>query len=244
MLERAQVRFWAPIVAAAGFFPVLTFLMLGVWYVRLYFTTPVELAAVASIPTVQAPAEAAVVPLAAAVVEQAPVPLAAAVGEPAPVRPAAQSPEPLTTMSMVDAAHSANFHPTQNASPAELPAMSPEPLAPEFALPMTFLVPPVQAQIDSREPLPEQDPVERMSEAPASPSDEKTSALPPDEKASEFASALPMFATFAVAPPMQFTVEKPVPLPRPKPKVVRVNRPAPLPPPPAGESSPLSIAPD
>jgi hypothetical protein len=211
MLERAQVRFWAPVIASAGFFPVLAFLMLGKWYLGLYFAAPTELATVPNVAPVRAPVEVAV----------AAVP-PAALAEPLLAPPSAQTPEPSTTMSLEGDARPANFYPAQAAAPGKSDAMSSEPVALEPAMAMPVSNPPVGPQTEAPAPPTEQHLPETMTEA---------SAPPTDEKAPEFTSALPMFATFAVAPPTQFTVEKPIPLPRSKPKAARVSRTEPLQPP-------------
>jgi hypothetical protein len=253
MLDRVNIRFWIPIVASAGFFPMVIFLMLGGWYVRLYFAPSTEVAAVPAAPSVRTQVEAAASPPPVAVAEPAtaplqepgqargddPPPVAMAETAPAQSTPAIEPvsappppPESLTTMQMVSHAHSIYFDPALDASSAvEPPTISPPPAILDPAAPMATLVPLVRAPAEA--PMPEQDATGGVAEAPA---------VPPGESAFELAPALPMFATFAVAPPTQFAIKEPIPLPRPKPKVARVSRPVPLAPPQPAENSPRPIS--
>jgi hypothetical protein len=213
MLERATIRFWLPIVAAAGFFPMVAFLMLGTWFIGVYFSTTMTTESAAPPPVAAVPAGA----------EDAVVSPPAMVAEAFAALPAAQPRQP----SLVEG--SADLAAKQDASAAQFAAVQPNPAAAsDRAAPPIDLSLPLPAAAEALPPSLEPSPPEMVDDA---------GAAAPEEKHPQFAPALPMLATFALAPPAQFSLEPPIPLPKPKPKVAPASRPILLQPPRPAESN-------
>jgi hypothetical protein len=210
MLERASVRYWLPIIAAAGFFPIILLLTFSVWLVRSYTDLP-------------ATSAKQVATASAAGLDQEQVGAAALPSAPTTelvaTLPDEQRSEGLTALEVVAIGHSAYSTSTRDIPAAELPAMSPDFFDPEPVIPTAALDSPRQLQDEALAPPAMQDgSSEGMIEARGPSTDETVTGVAP---------ALPMFATFAVAPPSQFfkTVEEAIPVPKPKPDARRAGRP-------------------
>jgi hypothetical protein len=218
MLDRAQVRFWAPVVACAGLFPMFALLMCSVWFIRSYIGLPAatastRLAGTAPVVLHDAGLDVAGSPP-AVIAEPAAAP---AIAEPAAVPAEQPMPEVLTTMEMVAAAHSAYSDRKEDVPRAEVLAMAPERLEPEPIIP----APPAL-------PQPGDVALELPSEQAEPRGVAETGERPAEEGKTDIVLTLPMFATFAVAPPTQFSKHEQIPLPKPRPPAARTARPLPV----------------
>jgi len=182
MLERAGTRLWVSIVAAVIIFPAAVVLLLAAWAIHVQIALPMR--------TNPRPVTLAAAPPSAPVqekVEAALPPQSATVTEPIALPP--NAPEPSSTRPTPGEASPTDADRAQDALPSVSPMMAEKPAALEPAEAVADAASPMPAQVEAAAPPPPATAAEPVAPAP-------------DAKAPEPASALSLFATLAVVPPI------------------------------------------
>jgi len=182
MLERAGTRLWVSIVAAVIIFPAAVVLLLAAWAIHVQIALPML--------TNPRPVTLATAPPSASVqekVEAALPPQRATVTEPIALPP--NAPEPSSTRPTPGEASPTDADRAQDALPSVSPMMAAKSAALEPSEAVADAASPMLAQVEAAAPPPPATVAEPVAPAP-------------DAKAPEPASALSLFATLALVPPI------------------------------------------